>query len=59
VNVFSKSKTEVLAPYYLYDLKINLEEDVQPPVDIIYYFLAFEQEALKKFIEKNLNIEFI
>jgi len=46
VNVFSKSKAEVLASYYLYDLKINLKEDVQPPVDTIYYFLAFEQEAL-------------
>jgi len=40
VNVFSKFKAEVLAPYYLYDSKINLEEDVQPLVDTIYYFFS-------------------
>ena len=27
-NVFNKTKAKVLAPYCLYDLKINLEEDV-------------------------------
>ena len=26
-NVFSKTKAEVLAPHYSYNLKINLEED--------------------------------
>jgi len=29
-DIFSKTKAEVLAPYYPYDLKINLEEDAQP-----------------------------
>ena len=55
-DVFSKTKAEVLAPY---DLKINLEEGAQPLVGPIYSLLASEQEALKKFIEKNLNIGFI
>ena len=31
-NVFSKTKAEVLAPHYSYNLKINLEEGAQPPV---------------------------
>ena len=58
-NVFSKTKVEVLAPHRPYDLKINLEEGAQPPVGSIYSLTAFEQEALKKFIDKNLNIDFI
>jgi len=58
-NVFSKTKAEVLTPYHPYDLKINLEEGAQPPVGPIYSLLASEQEALKKFIEENLNIGFI
>ena len=58
-NIFSKVKAEVLTPYCLYDLKINLEEDAQPPVGLIYFLLASEQEALKEFIEENLNTDFI
>jgi len=58
-NVFSKTKAEVLTSHHLYDLKINLKEGAQPPVSPIYSLLASEQEALKEFIEKNLNIGFI
>ena len=50
-NVFSKIKAEFLAPYCLYDLKINLEEDAQPLVGPIYFLLASKQETLKEFIE--------
>ena len=50
-NVFSKIKAEFLAPYCLYDLKINLKEDAQPLVGPIYFLLASKQEALKEFIE--------
>ena len=57
-NVFSKTKAEVLTPYHFYDLKINLE-GTQPLVGPIYSLSASEQEALKEFIEKNLNIGFI
>ena len=58
-NVFSKTKAEVLPPHYSYDLKINLEEGAQPPVGPIYSLSVSEQEALKKFIEENLNTGFI
>jgi len=58
-NVFSKTKAEVLASHCPYDLKINLEENAQPPVGPIYSLSASEQEALKKFIEENLNTGFI
>ena len=56
-DVFSKTKAEVLTPHHSYNLQINLE-DVQLPISPIYPFLASKQEALKKFIEKNLNISF-
>jgi len=58
-DIFSKTKAEILTPYHPYNLKINLEEGTQPPVGPIYSLLAFKQEALKKFIEKNLNTGFI
>jgi len=58
-DVFSKNEAEVLAPYCLYDLQINLEEGAQSPVGPIYSLSASEQEALKEFIEENLNIGFI
>ena len=58
-NIFNKTKAEVLTPHHPYDLKINLEEGAQPLVGLIYSLLASEQEALKEFIEENLNIGFI
>jgi len=58
-NIFSKTKAKVLAPYHPYDLKINLEEGTQPLVGPIYSLSASEQETLKKFIEENLNTDFI
>jgi len=42
VNVFSKSKAEVLASHCLYDLKINLEEGAQSSISPIYSLLASE-----------------
>ena len=58
-NIFSKTKAETLPPHHPYDLKINLEEGAEPLVGPIYSLSASEQEALKKFIEENLNIGFI
>jgi len=58
-NIFSKTKAEVLAHHDLYDLKINLEEGAQLLVSLIYSLLASKQEALKEFIEENLNMSFI
>ena len=59
VNIFSKTKAETLPSHCSYDLKINLEEGAQPPVGPIYSLSASEQEALKEFIEENLNTGFI
>jgi len=58
-NVFSKIKAKALPPHCPYDLKINLEEGAQPLVGPIYSLSASEQEALKEFIEENLNTGFI
>jgi len=58
-NVFSKAKAEFLTPHYSYNLKINLEEGAQSSVGLIYSLSASKQEALKKFIEENLNMSFI
>jgi len=35
-NIFNKTKAEVFAPYWSYNLQINLEEGAQPPVGLIY-----------------------
>jgi len=58
-DVFSKTKAKTLPPHHFYDLKINLEEGAQPLVGPIYSLSASEQEALKEFIEENLNMGFI
>ena len=58
-DIFSKTKAKVLTFHYPYNLKINLEKDAQPPVSPIYSLSIFKQEALKEFIEKNLNMDFI
>jgi len=58
-DIFSKTKAETHPPHYPYDLKINLEEGAQPPVGPIYSLSASEQEALKEFIEENINTGFI
>ena len=58
-DIFSKTKAETFPPHRSYDLKINLEEGAQPPVGPIYSLSASEQEALKEFIEENLNMGFI
>jgi len=58
-DIFSKTKAEVLASHHSYGLKINLEEGAQPLIGPIYSLSASEQEALKEFIEENLNTGFI
>ena len=58
-DIFSKTKAETLPPHHSYNLKINLEEGAQPLVGPIYSLSASEQEALKEFVEENLNMGFI
>ena len=41
-DIFSKFKAEALILYCLYDLKINLKEDVQSSVGTIYSLSAFK-----------------
>jgi len=55
----SWSPYKVFISHYFYNLKMNLEEGAQPLVSTIYSLLASKQEALKKFIEENMNIGFI
>ena len=38
-DIFSKTKAEVLTSHYFYDLKINLEEGVQPPIIWTYSYV--------------------
>ena len=58
-DIFSKTKAKVFTPHRPYDLKINLKEGAQSPVGPIYSLSASKQEALKEFIEENLNTGFI
>jgi len=58
-DIFSKTKAETLPPHCPYNLKINLKKSAQPPVGPIYSLSTSEQEALKEFIEENLNMGFI
>ena len=58
-NIFNKTKAEVLTSHHPYDLQINPKEDTHPLIGPIYSLLISEQEVLKEFIEKNLNIGFI
>jgi len=58
-DIFSKTKAEILPSHCPYDLKINLKEGAQSLVGPIYSLSASEQEALKEFIEENLNMGFI
>ena len=58
-DIFSKTKAETLPPHRPYNFKINLKERTQSLVGSIYSLSVSEQEALKEFIEENLNTGFI
>ena len=55
-NVFSKSKSDKLAPHCPYDLKINLEKGTKPPPGLIYSLSQSELLALREFIDEHINI---
>ena len=60
MDVFSKSRVQVLSEHRPYNLKIELEEGAIPPSPgHLDSLSALEQEALQKFIHENLNIGFI
>src|SRR5260221_9664497 len=58
-DVFSGEKANALAPHWLYDLKINLEEGVKPFHGPIYSLSPLELTALREFLEENVRNGFI
>jgi len=54
-NVFSKNKAKQLPPHCDYDLSIQIEGDVIPPLGPIYSLSAIEQKTLHEFIDENLK----
>ena len=58
-DVFSDSRANTLAPHRPYDLKIELEENSSIPPGPIYSLSAVEQQALRTFLDENLNSGFI
>jgi len=57
--VFSKSKADTLAPHRPYDLKIDLEDGVSPPIGPMYSLSQSELGTLREFIDEHVNIGFI
>jgi len=47
VDVFSKSKVEILTLHRLYDLQIDLEKDFHPPVGTILFLIQIQTESIK------------
>src|SRR5260370_33746408 len=58
-NVFSGEKANALAPHWLYNLKINLEEGTKLFHGSIYLLLPLELAALREFLEENVWNGFI
>ena len=58
-DVFSKSKADTLAPHRPYDLKIDLEDGVSPPIGPMYSLSQSELGTLREFIDEHVNIGFI
>ena len=58
-DVFSGEKANMLAPHWLYDLKIDLEEGTKPFHGPIYSLSPPELTALRDFLEENTKNRFI
>src|SRR5258708_8862145 len=58
-DVFSGEKANALAPHWLYDLKINLEEGGKLFHRLIYLLLPPELTVLREFLEENVQNGFI
>src|SRR6266478_1867070 len=58
-DVFSGEKANALAPHWLYNLKINLEEGTKPFHGPIYSLLPPELTAHREFLEENVQNGFI
>ena len=58
-DVFSKSKASHLPPHRPHDLKIELEEGAEPPIGRMYSLSEVELQALRQFLDENLNYGFV
>ena len=58
-NIFSESQANTLTCYYLYNLKIYLDEGTSPPWGPIYSLSQVEIHTLHKFINENVKTSFI
>ena len=57
-----KTKSNKLAPYYLYNYQIKLEKDTLTSnlkFYLLYYMLSKELKVVKKYLVKNLDKGFI
>jgi len=59
IEVFSKCKADTLAKHHPYDLKIDLIDNMTPPLGPIYLLSEAEQLALREFLAENLSKGFI
>jgi len=58
-DVFDKAKADMLAPHWLYNLKINLNEDATPLLGQMYSLSPTGLVALREFIDEHLATGFI
>ena len=53
-DVFNKAKADTLSPHRPYDLKINLEERLTPPIRAMYSLSQSKLQTLHEFIDEHL-----
>ena len=58
-DIFSESQANILASYYLYNLKIHLDKGTTLPWRLIYSLSQAELRVLHDFIDKNVKTEYI
>jgi hypothetical protein len=59
INVFSKSASDKLPPYRLYNHKIQLKGDLLMGYSLLYKQTTEELQAIKEYITENLQKGFI
>jgi hypothetical protein len=59
LDLFDKAKASALPPHRYIDHKMPLEPDSTPPFGPLYSLSKLELEALRKFLDENLNRGFL
>ncbi len=59
LNVFDREKITQLLLHWLYDHKIELEDESQFSESQLYFMLSYKLQKIKKYLEKNLKKKFI